>query len=100
MTPEGRVKQAVTRLLSKYRDIYFWMPVQTGYGSRSLDYLGCYRGRFFAVETKAPGKKPTPLQHHTIGKMTNAGATVFVIDGDVSELKQWLDDAADQHDLD
>lgn len=100
MTPEGKVKQAVTRLLSKYKGIYFWMPVQTGYGSRSLDFLGCYRGRFFAVETKAPGKKPTPLQHNTIAKMTSAGATVFVIDGDVSELKQWLDDAANKHSLD
>ena len=27
-----------------------------------MDFLGCYRGRFFAIETKAPGKKPTLRQ--------------------------------------
>ncbi len=56
------------------------MPVVSGYGQPSLDYLGCINGRFFSVETKAPGKAPTARQRQTIEKMRSAGAAVFVID--------------------
>lgn len=81
MTPEGRVKKAVTTVLKNHAGVYFYMPVPSGYGRKSLDYIGCYRGRFFAIETKAPGKEPTDLQDITIASMKEAGAAVFVIDG-------------------
>lgn len=91
MTPEGRVKKRVSTLLKATPGVYYFMPVPSGYGESSLDYLGCYRGRFFAVETKAPGKKPTDRQRQTIAAMEAAGGRVFVIDGDTQELQQWLD---------
>ncbi len=37
-------------------------------------------GRTLFVETKAPGKKPRPLQVAQMAKMTKAGADVRVID--------------------
>ena len=80
MTPEGRVKEKVKRLLKKY-NAYYFMPVQTGMGSRSLDFLCCYCGRFFAIETKAEGKEPTPLQEHTIREIEKAGGFCFIIVG-------------------
>lgn len=92
MTPEGRVKKRVSTLLKATPGVYYFMPVPSGYGESSLDYLGCYRGRFFAVETKAPGKKPTDRQRQTIAAMEAAGGRVFVIDGDTQELQQWLDE--------
>jgi hypothetical protein len=45
----------------------------------------------FAIETKAPGEKPTVRQQRTIDSIRKAGGTVFVIDGNFEELGQWLD---------
>jgi len=90
MTPEGKVKKAVSGLLSSVNGVYYTMPVPGGYGDTTLDYLGCFRGKFFAIETKAPGKKPTLRQQQIISMMERAGAVVFVIDGDTTELQQWL----------
>ena len=85
-TPEGRVKAKVKRRLKAEFGKHCWsfMPVQTGYGSPALDFLLCVYGWFVAIETKAPGKKPTPLQETTIELMRAAGAMVFVVDGDES----------------
>lgn len=90
-TPEGKVKRKVTELLKKYSGLYYEMPVPGGYGKSGLDYFGCYKGKFFSVETKAPGKKPTERQQLTMSAITRAGGAVFVIDGDTAELKEWLD---------
>lgn len=79
-TPEAKVKAKVNKVLARYKDLYRYMPVPSGYGAPSLDYVCCYRGQFFAIETKAPGKKPTAVQMHTIAAMERAGARVFVID--------------------
>jgi hypothetical protein len=92
MTPEGRIKQRVTALLKSYNGMYYYMPVPSGYGESTLDYIGCYKGQFFSVETKAPGKKPTNRQMQIIAAMERAGGAAFVIDSeDLTELKHWLD---------
>lgn len=91
-TPEGKVKQKVTALLKSIPGLYYWMPVPGGFGESTLDYIGCYRGRFFAVETKAPGKKPTPRQQQMIALIERAGGKAFVIDGELTELETWLKD--------
>lgn len=88
MTPEGKVKAAVNKLLSKYKSLYRFMPVPGGFGASSLDYLLCINGHFVALETKAPGKKPTDRQKLVIGQIRRAGGTVFVIDGENGELEQ------------
>lgn len=41
---------------------YYVMYVPHGYGEPMLDFTGCYKGRFFTVETKAPGKDMTARQ--------------------------------------
>lgn len=94
MTPEGKVKKRISALLKSHGGIYYFMPVPSGYGESSLDYIGCYCGRFFAIETKAPGKVPTPRQTQVISLIEASGGAVFVIDGtadsDVAPLKNWL----------
>ena len=95
MTPEGKMKAAVKKALLPYRqfgELYSHWPVLNGMGEPTLDCVGCYRGHFFAIETKAPGKKPTPRQLQTIAKMEDAGAAVFVIDdvAGVLALQRWL----------
>ena len=94
MTPEGRVKAKVKRLLKSYGDkVYAFWPVQTGMGARTLDCLICASGHFIAVETKAPGKAPTTQQRDTIATIFNAGGTTLVVDGDdgVEALKVLID---------
>jgi hypothetical protein len=90
-TPEGKVKSQVKDVLKKYA-AYWHCPVQNGMGAPTLDFVGCHFGEFFAIETKAPGKKPTPRQELTMDEMKKAAAKVFVIDGDTSELEEWLSD--------
>jgi len=91
VTPEGRTKKLIDTVLKRH-GAYYHKPVQSGFGSPTLDYVGCYKGKFYAIEAKKPGAKPTPRQELTIKIMQAAGAKVFVIDGDVSELESWLID--------
>ncbi len=77
-TPEGKVKAKVKKMLKQYGCYQFW-PVQTGYGAPTLDCIACCNGHFIGIETKAPGKQPTPRQRLTMEDMREAGATVFVI---------------------
>lgn len=89
MTPEGKVKDTVKKVLKKH-NVYYEMPVPTGFGKSGLDFSCCVRGLAFYIETKRLGQKPTDRQGATIENMRKAGAKVFVIDGDVSELTTWL----------
>jgi hypothetical protein len=77
---ESTVKIEVKKRLNKMGAYHFW-PVQMGLGATTLDCLGCYKSKFFAIETKAPGKSLTPRQRVTMADMRRAGAIVFIIDG-------------------
>lgn len=88
-TPEGKVKDQVKKVLAEF-DAYWHMPVQNGMGAPSLDFICCVRGFYFAIETKAPGGKPTPRQEDTMDRIRQAGGKLFVIDGDTSLLVTWL----------
>jgi hypothetical protein len=90
VTPEGRVKAEVKRLL-KAAGAYWHCPVQNGMGAPALDFMHIlHKGRVCAIETKAPGEKPTARQLLTISQIEAAGGTVFVIDGNYMELEKWL----------
>lgn len=91
-TPEGKVKAKVSGLLKATPGIYYHMPVPGGFGGTTLDYIGCHRGRFFAIETKKPGGKPTDRQKQIISQIEQTGGKTFVIDGDTTELELWLKD--------
>lgn len=59
---------------------YIFMPVQSGFGSTTLDFLVCVAGKFIAIETKADGTKlPTPRQVATMDFIHLAGGKVFVV---------------------
>lgn len=96
-TPEGKVKAKVSTLLKSYGPkLYYEMPVPSGFGKMTLDYIGWINGWAFSIETKRPGKKPTDRQSATIAQMQAAGAAVFVIDNvdGLGPLKEWLDERA------
>jgi penicillin-binding protein-related factor A (putative recombinase) len=76
---EAVVKKAVKKRLKELGAYQHW-PVQTGRGTRTLDCIGCYKGLYFAIETKRPGKLPTMLQNNTMEEIQQAGGMTFVID--------------------
>jgi len=78
---ESTVKVAVKHRLKAIGAFHHW-PVQMGLGDRCLDCHGCYEGHYFAIETKAPGKKPTAIQEHTIANIRAVGGTVLIIDSE------------------
>jgi hypothetical protein len=89
---ESKVKHKLKAYLQACKS-YWFMPVQTGYGATSLDFLCCVNGRFFAYETKRPGKHLTPRQWLVAAQIRAAGGKVFMVtlddDGDLvfEELK-------------
>jgi len=88
VTPEGRLKKEVRQFLINC-NAYFFMPVQTGYGRTTVDFLCCIRGRFVAIETKAKGKTPTPLQVLTLRQINAAGGFGIWTDN-IEKLKDAL----------
>lgn len=99
-TSEGKVKEKVKKFLRDTPGLYYHMPVLSGYGNPTLDFIGCLHGLFFAVETKAAGKAPTERQKRLIADMRSSGAAVFVVtgedltDGGWIDLTQWINDVS------
>lgn len=79
-TEEGRLKDQVKAVLKQIK-AYSYMPVPAGYGKQTVDFLVCAPckingarvGRFLAIETKAPGKTPTPRQELCLREVAAAG---------------------------
>lgn len=78
MTPEGKVKKEIKQYLDSI-GAYYFMPVQMGYGAKTLDFLCCIKGRFVAIEAKAMGREPTNFQKQTIQEIQQTDAFVFII---------------------
>lgn len=92
-TPEGKVKDKVKKVLKKFGElVYYHMPVQNGMGAPTLDFIVCAAGYFLAIETKAPGGKPTQRQVVTMENMRAAHGFVFVVanDDDLDRLEETL----------
>lgn len=78
MTPEGKVKARIKKLLNKY-GAYSHMPVQNGMGAPTLDYVCCYGGLYLAIEAKAEGKKPSKRQLKTMSQISAAGGVALCV---------------------
>ena len=79
MTPEAKVKKKVVQQL-KLLDAYYFYPVTGGYGRSGVpDIVGCYKGKFFAIECKAGTNKPTPLQELNIEQIKQSSGLALVI---------------------
>lgn len=89
MTPEGRVKKQVKTYLASI-GAWHYMPVSNGMGRVGCpDILVCYKGLFYAFETKAPGKikNVTPNQQREIDWINKTGGRAHVVD-DVAQVKE------------
>ena len=85
MTPEKKVKTKVVAILKELGAYYFY-PITGGYGASGVpDIVGCYKGRFFAIECKAGGGKTTALQDKNIAQIIAQGGLAIVVNEDNME---------------
>jgi Holliday junction resolvase len=91
MTPEGKVKAKVRKLLAEGK-YYYTMPVTGGYGVSGVpDFIVCVKGKFLAIECKANGGKTTALQDKHLNDIKTSGGVALVInENDLDYLKQIL----------
>lgn len=83
-TPESKVKTDICNFLDSLgSDAWYFKPLMMGYGRKGIpDIIGCYRGYFFAIEVKAPGKihNTTPWQEKECMAIAGARGAVLVVD--------------------
>ena len=111
MTPEGKVKDAVKKLLVKYH-VYpihnaadhalrhklpvlgaYFMPVSGGMGVHGIpDFICTVDGRMVTIETKAKERDaPTTLQEACMLGLRYGGAHTLVVKGNnLTELEGYL----------
>jgi Holliday junction resolvase len=78
LTPEGKVKAKVVRIL-KDEGVYYFFPATGGYGRSGVpDIVCCVNGHFLAIECKAGKNKPTLLQVNEIESIRRAGGVAVV----------------------
>jgi Holliday junction resolvase len=91
VTPEKKVKAKVVAIL-KELDAYYFYPVTGGYGASGVpDIVGCFRGKFFAVECKAGSGKTTALQEKNIERIRACGGRAIVVNEEsIETVKEML----------
>lgn len=94
ITPEGKVKAAVRKLLVEF-GIYYFSPSANGYGRAGIpDIICCFGGRFIAIECKAGNGVTTALQDRELAAIRTAGGMTMVVnETNIQELKeklQWM----------
>lgn len=100
MTSEGEVKKELKKYLNKIGAWNYW-PVSNGMGRHGIpDCIGCYKGHFFAIECKAPGRREednggaSALQMAESVKINDAGGNWRIFDGradDWEMLYSWVE---------
>jgi pantoate kinase len=89
-TPEAKVKAKIKVILKVY-DVYYTMPIGTGYGNSGVpDFLCCVRGRFLAIEAKAGKGKTTALQDKNIKQIIASGGLAIVVNEDNMQELEFL----------
>lgn len=80
-TPEGKVKEAVKKILDGF-NVYYFMPAANGYGRAGIpDVVCCYYGYFMALECKSASGKTTALQDRELERIRERGGAALVING-------------------
>lgn len=81
MSNEKHVKENVKRVLAQFgEDLWYFMPPANGYGRSGIpDFLGCYKGKFFAIETKFGSNSLSEHQVRETNAIGVAGAPVWII---------------------
>lgn len=80
MTPEGKVKAKVKKLLVEH-GAYFFMPIGGPFATQGIpDIICCIKGRFVGIECKANGGRITALQEHNLDQIQKNGGVAILVD--------------------
>jgi hypothetical protein len=77
--PETRIVDAIMRSLRDLPRCWCFKAHGGPYQAAGIpDIVGCLDGRFFAIEVKVPGNRPTRLQELTLSRIAAAGGLAGV----------------------
>ena len=95
-TPEAKVKAKIKAIL-KAHNVYYAMPIGTGYGSSGVpDFLCCVNGTFLAIEAKAGKGTTTALQEKNLKQIRESGGlTAVIYETNIADLKAWFEGETD-----
>ena len=81
LTPEKKVKDRVVKQLKLFGDsVYYFFPATGGFGRSGVpDIVGCFNGKFWAIECKAGKNTTTALQDKELNAIRNARGEAWVI---------------------
>jgi pantoate kinase len=90
-TPESKVKAKIKAIL-KAHNVYYAMPIGTGYGSSGVpDFLCCIKGKFLAIEAKAGKGTTTALQEKNLKSIRESGGlTAVIYETNLSDLEKFV----------
>jgi hypothetical protein len=78
-TPEAKVKAKIKAILKEH-NIYYAMPIGSGYGNAGVpDFLCCVNGYFVAIEAKAGKGQATALQLKNLRDINASGGYTCII---------------------
>jgi hypothetical protein len=88
MTPEGKVKAKVVKLLKEHK-LWYFFPASNGFGKAGIpDIIAIVDGVFVGIECKADRKKqPTQLQVKCGSEIRSAGGEWYLVCDDTSLLQ-------------
>ena len=76
---EEHVKEDVKEIFKRFGAWYF-MPIGGAFTAVGIpDFIGCFHGRFIAVETKFGRNKLSAWQERVLGLIKDAGGLALVI---------------------
>ena len=87
MTPEGKVKKQVKKILDDL-GAYHFSPMTAGFGRSGVpDIIACYKGKFIGIECKSGDNKPTLLQLRNIEDIKrNQGLAIVINEDNIESL--------------
>lgn len=89
-TPEAKVKAKIKTILKEH-NIYYAMPIGSGYGNAGVpDFLCCVNGYFVAIEAKAGKGTTTTLQEKNLKQIRDCDGMGWVIN---ETNLEWMDNA-------
>ena len=89
MTPEGKVKAEIKKVLDSCM-VWYFCPAANGYGRVGIpDFICCVNGHFLAIEAKANSTKQlTAPQEREIARIHQHGGVAMVVNSvDMTMLK-------------
>ncbi len=91
MTPEGKVKKQVKKILDDL-GAYHFSPMTAGFGRSGVpDIIACYKGKFIGIECKSGDNKPTLLQLRNIDDIKrNQGLAIVINEANIESLLAFI----------